>query len=59
MSCSHPNILRGADGVLRCLTCKQAVTEPEPPTVNASGRKIGFEAEKKPPRRTTKKKTEA
>jgi hypothetical protein len=54
-------MLRGADGVLRCLTCKQAVEEAEPPTVNAGSRKIGFNAEpeKKPVKRTTKKKTEA
>lgn len=61
MGCSHPNILRGADGVLRCLTCKQAVEEAEPTTVNTGSRKIGFNAEpeKKPVKRTTKKKTEA
>jgi hypothetical protein len=54
-------MLRGADGVLRCLTCKQAVEEAEPSTVNDGGRKIGFNAEpeKKPVKRTTKKKTEA
>jgi hypothetical protein len=59
LNCSHPNLLRDANGVLRCLTCKQAVTETEPPTVNASGRKIGFEAEAEKPKRTRKKKAEA
>lgn len=61
MNCSHPNILRGADGVLRCMSCGADVEAPEPPTVNASGRKIGFEAETEKPKRTrtTRKKAEA
>lgn len=51
MECSHPNLLRGADGVLRCLTCGQAV---EPIPIKAE-----VEPEKKPAKRTAKKKTEA
>jgi hypothetical protein len=50
MGCSHPNILRGADGVLRCLTCKQAV-EPIPTKAEA-------EPEKKPAKRTRKAKAD-
>lgn len=49
MECSHPNLLRGADGVLRCLTCGQAVEEAKPEA----------EPEKKPVKRTAKKKAEA
>ena len=58
MICSHPNILRGADGVLRCLTCGADVEAPEPPTVNVSGRKIGFDADADKPKRARKKKSE-
>lgn len=47
MACSHPNQLRGADGVLRCLTCGQAV-EPKPIQTEA-------EPEKKPAKRTREK----
>ena len=55
VECSHPNLLHGADGVLRCLTCGQAVEEAELPTVNAGGRKIGFNAEPEKPKRARKK----
>ena len=50
MECSHPNLLHGADGVLRCLACGQAV-EPIPTKADA-------EPEKKPAKRTRKAKAD-
>ena len=49
MECSHPNQIRGSDGVLRCLTCGQAV-EPIPTKAEA-------EPEKKPAPKRTRKRT--
>ena len=46
IECSYPNQIRGADGVLRCLTCGQTVEKI----------KQDVEPEKKPvPKRTTRK----
>ena len=58
MICDHVR-LRCTNGVFYCLDCGQAVEPPSPAQVedekvtSASGRKIGFEAEK--PRRRAKK----
>lgn len=49
MECSHPNQIRGSDGVLRCLTCGQAV-EPIPARAEA-------EPEKKPVKKPAPKRT--
>ena len=58
MNCDHVR-LRCTDGIFYCLDCGQVVEPPKPAEVvdervtSASGRKIGFEAEK--PKRRTKK----
>lgn len=58
MSCEHKR-MKSVNCVLYCADCGARLDKTlEPQTVNASGRKIGFEAEAEKPRRTRKKKAE-
>ena len=52
MTCEHRKLVRGADGVLRCMDCGAALDRPE-------GTEKEAEKTEKPAKRTTRKKTEA
>lgn len=49
MKCEHLKLVRGADGVLRCMDCGEELDRPD-------GMETKPEPEKKPARRTTTKK---
>ena len=53
MACDHLKMVRGADGVLRCMDCGEALDRPE------GLEKKPEPGEKKPAKRTTRKKAEA
>ncbi len=53
MACDHLKLVRGADGVLRCMDCGEALDRPE------GLEKKPEPEEKKPAKRTGRKKAEA